>query len=55
MKAKGLNQADKVPAKSIGGRLIHVLGMLKRRRRVIITGRLKAALIWELPPVKTLI
>jgi hypothetical protein len=55
MKAKGLNQADKVLAKSIGGRLIHALRMLKRQRRVITTGRVKAALIWELPPVKTLI
>ena len=55
MKAKGLNQADKVLAKSIGSRLIHALGMLRRQRRVIATGRVKAALIWELPPVKTLV
>jgi hypothetical protein len=55
MKAKGLNQADKVLAKSIGNRLIHALRMLKRQRRVITTGRLKAALIWELPPAKTLL
>jgi hypothetical protein len=55
MKAKGLNQADKVVAKSICGRLLHALRMLKWQRRVITTGRLKAALIWELTPVKMLI
>jgi hypothetical protein len=53
--AKGLNQADKVLAKSIGNRLIHALRMLKRQRRVITTGRVKAALIWELPPDKPLL
>jgi hypothetical protein len=55
MKAKGLNQADKVLAKSIGGRLTHAMRMLKRQGRVIATGRVKAALIWELPPTKTLV
>jgi hypothetical protein len=55
MKAKGLNQSDKVLAKSIGGRLIHALRMLKGQRRVVTAGRLKAALIWELPPARTLV
>lgn len=55
IKVKGLNQADKVLAKSIGSRLIHALQMLKRQKRVIAMGRLKAAMIWELPAVKTLV
>jgi hypothetical protein len=55
MKAKGLNQADKVLAKSIGNRLIHALRLLRRQRRVVAIGRLKAAMIWELPPAKTLV
>ncbi|HZS64244.1 MAG TPA: hypothetical protein VFA53_07090 [Xanthobacteraceae bacterium] len=55
MKAKGLNQADKVLAKSIGSRLIHALRLLRRQRRVVTTGRVKAALIWELPPEKKLV
>jgi hypothetical protein len=55
MKAKGLNQADKVLAKSIGSRLIHALRLLKQSRRVVATGRVKAALIWELPPGERLI
>ena len=55
MKAKGLNQSDKVLAKSIGGRLIHSLGMLRRQGRLLAKGRVKAAMLWELPPVKTLV
>ena len=55
MKAKGLDQRDKVLAKSIGGRLIHALGMLRRQGRLLARGRLKAAMIWELPPEKTLV
>jgi hypothetical protein len=55
MKAKGLNQSDKVLAKSIGGRLIHSLGMLRRQGRLLAKGRVKAAMLWELPPQKTLV
>src|SRR5581483_9611435 len=52
MKAKGLNQADKVLAKSIGNRLIHALRLLKRSGKLVTKGRVKAALIWELSPSK---
>lgn len=55
MKAKGLNQADKVLAKSIGNRLIHALRLLRKQGRLLATGRIKAAMVWELPPQKTLV
>jgi hypothetical protein len=55
MKAKGLNQSDKVLAKSIGGRLIHSLGMLRRQGRLVAKGRVKAAMLWELPAQQTLV
>ena len=54
MKAKGLNQGDKVLAKSIGSRLIHALRLLRKQGRLVVKGRLKAAMIWELPPTKSL-
>lgn len=50
IKAKGLNPNDKVLAKSIGSRIIHALGMLRRQGRLLAKGRDKAAMIWELPP-----
>jgi hypothetical protein len=55
MKAKGLDQGDKVLAKSIGGRLIHALGMLRKQGRLLAKGRVKAAMLWELPPESTLV
>lgn len=55
MKTKGLNQADKVLAKSIGSRIIHTLGIMKRQGRILAKGRIKAAMLWELPPEKNLI
>jgi hypothetical protein len=55
MQAKGLNQADKVLAKSIGSRLIHALRMLHKQGRLVAKGRFKAAMIWELPSQKTLV
>jgi hypothetical protein len=55
MKAKGLDQGDKVLAKSIGGRLIHALGMLRKQGRLVAKGRVKAAMLWELPIEKTLV
>src|SRR5215204_3737142 len=55
MKAKGFDQGDKVLAKSICGRLIHALRMQWKRGRLVAKGRDKAARIWELPPVKTLV
>jgi hypothetical protein len=55
MKAKGLDQGDKVLAKSIGLRLIHALRMQSQRGLVRRIGKNKAALIWELPPEKTLV
>ena len=55
MKAKGLDQEDKVLAKSIGLRLIHALRMQAQRGGIIARGKHKAARIWELPPIKTLV
>jgi hypothetical protein len=55
MKAKGLDQGDKVLAKSIGFRLIHALRKQALRGGVVACGKHKAALIWELPPEKTLV
>jgi hypothetical protein len=55
MKAKGLDQGDKVLAKSIGFRLIHALRKQSQRGNVRTSGKHKAALIWELPPQKTLV
>jgi hypothetical protein len=56
MKSKGLDQGDKVLAKTIGLRLIHALRMQCERGNVRRTGkRDRAALIWELPPEKTLV
>ena len=55
MKAKGLDQGDKVLAKSIGNRIIHALGMLRRQQRLVAKGRVKAAMLWDLPPQKTLV
>jgi hypothetical protein len=55
MKAKGLDQGDKVLAKSIGFRLIHALIKQAQRGNVVALGKYKAARIWELPPEKTLV
>lgn len=55
MQAKGLDQGDKVLAKSIGSRLIHALRLLRKQKRLVTKGRVKAAMIWELPPEKTLV
>ena len=44
-----------VLAKSIGGRLIHALGMLRKQGRLLAKGRSKAAVIWDLPSQKTLV
>jgi hypothetical protein len=55
MKAKGLDLGDKVLAKSIGFRLIHSLRQQSLRGNVVILGKHKAARIWELPPIKTLV
>ena len=55
MKAKGLDQGDKVLAKSIGFRLIHALRKQSQRGLIVTKGKHKAASIWELPPQKTLV
>jgi hypothetical protein len=55
MKAKGLDQGDRVLAKSIGLRLIHALRMQSKRGGVIARDKHKAARILELPPIKTLV
>jgi hypothetical protein len=47
MKAKGLDQGDKVLAKSIGFRLIHALRKQSQRGNVRTSGKHKAALIWN--------
>ncbi len=44
-----------VLAKSIGSRIIHALGMLRRQGRILAKGRIKAAMVWELPPQQTLV
>jgi hypothetical protein len=46
------NQADKVLAKSMGGRLIHALRLQRKQGLLIAKGSLKAAMIWELLPQK---
>jgi hypothetical protein len=55
MKAKGLDQGDKVLAKSIGSRLIHALRLLRKQGRLAAKGRIKAAMVWELPPQEGLL
>jgi hypothetical protein len=55
MKAKGLDQGDKVLAKSIGSRLIHALRLLRKQGRLTAKGRIKAAMLWELPQSRTLV
>jgi hypothetical protein len=55
MKAKGLDRDDKVLAKSICSRIIHALRLQHRQGKIIAKGRVKAAMLWELPPEKTLI
>jgi hypothetical protein len=42
-------------AKSVGLRLIHALRLQNQRGLVRRVGKSKAALIWELPPEKTLV
>jgi hypothetical protein len=42
-------------AKSIGLRLIHALRLQCQRGNLRRIGKHKAALIWELPPQKTLV
>ena len=55
MQRKGLDLGDKVLAKSIGLRLIHALRKQAQRGGLLRSGKYKAALIWELPPEKTLV
>lgn len=55
IKAKGFDVDDKVLAKSIGNRLIHVLRLQWKQGKLIAKGRDKAARIWELPPEKILL
>jgi hypothetical protein len=55
IKAKGVSPDDKVLQRSICSRLIHALRLLRRQGRAVAKGKLKAAMIWELPAEKTLI
>src|SRR4051794_24609865 len=55
IKAKGMDVGDKVLAKSVASRLIHALRMQWKAGKLVAKGRDKAARIWELPPVKTLV
>jgi hypothetical protein len=55
IEVKGLDTGDKVLAKSICGRLIHALRMQWKSGKLVAKGRDKAARIWELPAVKTLV
>ena len=54
MKAKGLDTGDKVLAKAISYRLIHVLRIQARIGKIIGLGREKAAPVWRLPESKLL-
>jgi hypothetical protein len=49
MKAKGLDPADKVLAKSIGNQLIHTLRMQRSRGKLATQGKRQAAYVWAIP------
>lgn len=49
MKAKGLDAGDKVLAKAVAYRLIHVLRIQARSSKIVGMGRHKAARVWRLP------
>ncbi len=49
MAAKGLDTGDKVLAKAVAYRLIHVLRIQARGGKIVGIGRHKAARIWRLP------
>ena len=49
MKAKGLDTADKVMARTIGFRLVQMLRAQWRRKGVVMTGKRHGANLWRLP------
>lgn len=49
MAAKGLDTGDKVLAKAVAVRLIHVLRINARNGKIVGVGRQKAARVWRLP------
>ena len=49
MAAKGLDTGDKVLAKGVAYRLIHVLRIQARNGKIVGMGRYKAARVWRLP------
>jgi len=49
MAAKGIGAGDKVLAKAVAYRLIHVLRIQARNGKIVGMGRDKAARIWRLP------
>ncbi len=49
MAAKGLETGDKVLAKAVAYRLIHVLRLQARGGKIVGIGRQKAARVWRLP------
>jgi hypothetical protein len=49
MAAKGLDTGDKVLAKAVGYRLIHVLRLQARGGKIVGVGKHKAARVWRLP------
>ena len=49
MAAKGLDTGDKVLAKGVAYRLIHVLRIQARNGKIVGAGKHKAARIWRLP------
>jgi intracellular sulfur oxidation DsrE/DsrF family protein len=55
IKAKGLDPGDKVLAKSLCWKLIHSLRLHAKQGKLVSKGRNKAAMIWELPPQRTLV
>lgn len=50
IKAKGLDQGDKVLARAIAGRLIHSLRMQAARKTIVGAGKRHGARVWQLPP-----
>jgi hypothetical protein len=49
MKAKGLDPADRVLAKSVAHTLVHALRMQAHRGNIIMRGKRAGVSVWELP------
>jgi hypothetical protein len=49
MKAKGLDTADKVMARGISARIIHMLRMQALRKALVMAGKRQGVSVWQLP------